>query len=73
MKPFFLFLLLIGSGIFFGILVRPFAYLASLCRVPRHWYFRLAARRPRLQVASFSASADSLGRSFPRHASHLHG
>ncbi len=73
MKPFFLFLLLIGTGILFGILARPVGYLAALCRMPRNWFARLSAKRPTLQLAGFSGSSSSLRRSFPRHAAHFHG
>jgi len=45
MKPFILILLLIGSGILFAMLSRPFVDLAALGRKLRHLPVRVPARR----------------------------
>jgi len=68
MKPFFLLLLLIVSGILFDILSRPVGYLAALSRRLRCLPARLLVKKT-LQTGKLTGS---LGRSLPgdgwRHA-----
>jgi hypothetical protein len=64
MKPFVLFLLLIGSGVLFAMLSRPFAYLAELCGKLQHFPARFPARRivsAGLQAAGSSGSCSFNG------------
>jgi len=62
MKPFVLFLLLIGSGVLFAMMSRPFEYLAELGVKLQYLPARFPARR--IVSAGLQAAGSSGGRSF---------
>ncbi|HKI51845.1 MAG TPA: hypothetical protein VJ995_07210 [Geothermobacteraceae bacterium] len=62
MKPFVLFLLLIGSGVLFAMLSRPFETLVELGVKLQHYPARFPARR--IVSAGLQAAGSSGSRSF---------
>lgn len=67
MKAFFLFLLLICSGLAFATLMRPAERLAKLFSIPQHLLSRLIANRPSFQGAGVPRTSSPV----PRHVAHF--